>query len=68
MNPPVERLTNKTIFAFSSTIATLSLMAASFVPNIYLLAITYGMATIALGVMFNLVIGNHVRFIMVLRS
>ena len=52
-----ERWTNKQIFSLFSTLSTLSLLASAFVPNIYLLAVTYGIASVSLGVMFTMVIG-----------
>ena len=52
-----ERWTNKQIFSVFSALSTLSLIASAFVPNIYLLAVTYGIATLSLGVMFTMVIG-----------
>ena len=52
-----ERWTNKQIFSVFSTLSTLSLLASAFVPNIYLLAVTYGIASLSLGVMFTMVIG-----------
>ena len=52
-----ERWTNKQIFFVFSTLSTLSLLASAFVPNIYLLAVTYGIASVSLGVMFTMVIG-----------
>jgi len=53
----LECWTNKQIFSVCSALSTLSLLTSAFVPNIYLLAVTYGLASLALGVMFTMVIG-----------
>ena len=48
-NPKKGRWTNKQIFTVFSSLSTLSLLASAFVPNIYFLAVCYGIASVSLG-------------------